>query len=257
MNRRSTWKLELKWWLSAFAALVAVLSVFALIKVVLSVTTIKAADLDVAGVTNPYGDALGKASWWVVAVLVDLWAFLFAAALSFRLLVPTFVGAPPRIVAGIVMTWPVVLGVFLIGADVASMALFAAVGIAWAMVTPMDRKTVLTDEPVKGGVLIGLSFGVFAELVGAEWAILWCAIRLYRGKSIEVTATAMCAAMMPALFLVSQTPRASLKGSALYLSIELMVLAVLALAGFIRYSRTGDEDDEAEDASEVGEAAES
>ena len=247
MNEQRRWLVELKWWLSAYTALMAVLLIFALIRVAFSLATIKTADLAVAGITDPYGDALGQASWWVVAVVLVMWAYLFAAALSFRLLVPTFAGAPPRAVGAVLMTWPVALGAYLFSSDLAFTGFFVAIALAWAITIPLPKRTVLTDEPIKGGAVVGLALGTVAEIIGLEWAILWCALRLYRGKSVEVAATGVCAAILPALFLVSQLPHASRSMTALYLVAEILILGGLSMAGFLLWLFPRQETDPADE----------
>ena len=256
MDSDRKWRPELKWWLSSFAALLAALLIFSLIKAVLSLATINLTDLAVAGVTDPYGGVIGDAVVWSISALVVLWAFLLAAALSFRLLVPTFAGVPPRTVAMVVTTLPVALGAQLVGQDLANTIFFAGVGILWALMMPMPKKTLLSDDPVIGGAIVGLAFGAFAGVVLIEFAIAWCVIRLLRGKTIEATATAICAAMMPALFLATQLPHASLSGNAIYVMVEVMVLGVLALIGFVRSMMLIDDEDEDPQDAEATEEAE-
>jgi hypothetical protein len=252
MREERSWRVEIKWWLSAFAALMAVLSVFALIKVVLSLATLNPADLAVAGITDRYGDALGKATMWPIAAVFAFYPFMFAAALGFRLLVPTFAGAPPRVVAAIVVSWPVGLGVLLIYPDITFDLFILAMAVVWSQVMPMPKRTVLTDQPLIGGVIIGLALSAFSHDFGLEWAILWCVLRLWRGKSLEVAATAICAGIMPALFLASQIRQGAHSPATLYITIEIMVLGVIALAGFVRWQfwPEGDEDDEDEEQDE-------
>ena len=254
MNTERRWRVEVKWWLSAFAALLAVLLVFALVKVVLSLATIKAADLAAPGTT---GDALGFAAVWPIQAILAFYPFMIAAALGFRLLVPTFAGAPPRAVAVVVTTWPVALGAQLVGQDLVSTFFYTAIGIAWGLAMPLPKTTALSGDPINGGAIVGLAFGALAfgppntpAAVPLEFAILWCAIRLLRGKSIEVAATAMCAAIMPALFLATQLPHASLNGQAVYRIAEVIILGVLALIGFIRSMLWLEDADPEEDAQE-------
>src|ERR1035437_4213433 len=110
MTEERSWRVEIKWWISAFAALLATLAVFALILAVISLATARRADLTAADITDPLGDAIGKAMMWPIAEVLNFPAFMFAAALAFRLLVPTFAGVPPRTMAMIVMSWPIGLG---------------------------------------------------------------------------------------------------------------------------------------------------
>jgi hypothetical protein len=247
MNTERRWRVEVKWWLSAFVALMAVLLIFSLINVVLSLATIKADDLARAGITDPYGKAIGQAIQWSIAVLFALGGYLFAAALSFRLLVPMFSGAPPRAVAVVLTTWPIALGASLIGGNT---LFFAAVGAAFGLAMPLPKTTLLSGDPIKGGAIVGLGFSSFAGLLPMEFAIAWCVFRLWRGNSSEAAATAICAALMPALFLGTQLPHATLSGNALYVIAEVMILGVLALIGFIRSMLWLEDADSEEDAQE-------
>lgn len=242
MDTDRKWGRELKWWLSSFAALLATLLIFSLVKAVLSLATINLTDVAVAGVTDPYGGVIGDAVVWSISTLVVLWAFLFAGALSFRLLVPTFAGVRPRTVAMVVTTLPVALGAQLVGQDLSNTIFFAGFAVLWALMMPMPKRTVLSDDPVIGGAIVGLALGAFAGVVLTEFAIAWCVIRLLRGKTIEVTTTAMGAALMPALFLGTQLPHASLAGNAIYVMVEVMVLGVLALIGFVRSMMLAEDD---------------
>jgi len=260
MREQRSWRVEIKWWLSSFVALLAVLLVFGLIKAGLSLATISAADLVVAGVTNPGETAIGWAGWWPIAALLVFYPYFVGAAIGFRLLVPAFAGAPPRAVAAVVTTWPLALGAALVSLDVASTLLFAAVGVAWGLTMPMPRQTVLSNNPVKGGATVGLAFGAFAQTLGVEWAIVWCVLRLFRGKTLEVAATAICAAIIPALLLMSELPHASRTATGMYVTAEVLMLAGLSLAGFILWNRSqgdsdsdDDVDDEAIDAAELAE----
>jgi len=246
MKTERSWRVETKWWLSSLASLLAVLSVFALIKAALSLATVNAADIALAGITDPYGDALGKATLWPVAAVFAFYPFMIAAALGFRLLVPTFAGAPPRAVAVVVVAWPIGLGAALVSVDLAFTGFIILVAIAWALVMPMPRKTVLTDNPIWGGAIVGVALGTFSPILGLEWAILWCFFRLLRGKTLEVAATAICAAVMPALFIASQLIRGTKSTNAMYITAEVLLLAALSFAGFLRwqFSPVTDEDED-------------
>jgi hypothetical protein len=247
MIKERSWRVEIKWWISAFAALLATLAIFALIKAVLSLATTSQADLAAAGITDPLGDAIGKATTWPIAAVFAFYPFMFAAALGFRLLVPTFAGVPPRTMAVIVMSWPIGLGSLLVSGDVPFSLFLVATAIVWALVMPMPKRTVLTDEPVRGGIIVGLALGTFSPLLGLEWAIAWSALRLYRRKTIEVAVTALCAGMVPTLFLVSQLRLGTRSPSTLYITAEVFILALLSLVGFIRWEFfSGEDEDEGE-----------
>jgi hypothetical protein len=258
MGEERSWLVELKWWISGCAALIAVLAGFALIKAVLSLATINAADLAASGITDVYGDALGKSTSWPIAAIFAFYPFLFAAGLGFRLLVPTFAGVKPRTVAVVVMIWPVAFGVWLISSDLAFSAFMAAMAVVWALAMPMPKTTVLTDQPVRGGIIVGLALGALSPALTLILPIAWCAVRFWRGKSLEVAATAMCAAIVPALFLATQLRQVTRSPRAVEIVIEVLVLAALSLAGFARwqFSSDDDEEDEAEEGLSESEGSE-
>jgi hypothetical protein len=256
MTEERSWRVEIKWWISAFAALLATLAIFALILAVFSLATTSQADLAKAGITDPLGDAIGKAMMWPIAEVFAFPAFMLAAALAFRLLVPTFAGVPPRTMAMIVMSWPIGLGSLVVSSDVPFSLFLVAIAIVWALVIPMPKRTVLTDNPVKGGIIVGLTLGALSPILTLILAIVWCALRLYRRKSLEVAATAMCAAIVPALFLASQLRQGTRGANAVEITIEVLILAALSLAGFIRWEFFSAEDaDEDADAYADGQDA--
>src|ERR1035437_4854757 len=88
MSEERAWRVEIKWWISAFAALLATLAIFALILAVISLATTSQADLAKAGIADPLGDVIGKATVWPIDEVFVFPTFMFAAALGFRLLVP-------------------------------------------------------------------------------------------------------------------------------------------------------------------------
>ncbi|MGA3030594.1 MAG: hypothetical protein ABSE58_07660 [Candidatus Limnocylindrales bacterium] len=233
MSEERSWRVESRWWLSSFAALMAVLLVFRALATVYSFVFTSASQRTLAGVSDQYSAAIGIELFWPVAVLLVFYPFLAAAAVGFRLLVPTFAGAPPRAVAAVVTTWPVALGGFLISSDMGIAIFFAAVGLAWALTMPLPKETLLTVDPVRGGAILGLAFGAFAIWDGMLVAIIWCAWRLYRNNSAEVAATALCAAIVPGLLILNELPTSSTDVQALYLVAEVLILACLALAGFV------------------------
>jgi hypothetical protein len=243
MSEERSWRVEFKWWISALASLLATLAVFALILAWISLATTSQADLAKAGISDGLGDAIGKATTWPIAEVFAFYPFMIASALGFRLLVPTFAGVQPRTMALVVMSWPVALGSLLVSSDFLFSAFLLAIAVVWSRVIPMPKRTVLTDNPIWGGVIAGLAFGTIAPMVTLVWAIGWCALRLYRGKTIEVAATALCAGIVPGLFLASQLRLGVHSPSALEFTVEIFVLALLSLAGFIRWEFFSDEDE--------------
>lgn len=233
MSEERSWRIESKWWLSSFAALMAVLLVFRALATVLLLVFTSSSQRALAGVSDQYSAAVGIELFWPVAVLLVFYPFLTAAAVGFRLLVPTFAGAPPRAVAAVVTTWPVALGGLLISSDIWTAIFFGAVGLAWSLTMPLPKRTLLTIDPVRGGAILGLAFGAFAIWDGMLVAIIWCAWRLYKNHAAEATATALCAAIVPGLLILTELPKSSGDVQALYLVAEVLILACLALAGSI------------------------
>ncbi len=254
MREERSWRVESKWWLSSFAALMAVLLVFRALATVYSFIFTSTSQRVLAGVSDQYSAAIGMELFWPIAVVLAFYPFLAAAAIGFRLLVPTFAGVPPRAVGAVVTTWPVALGGFLVSSDMGIAVFFGAVGVAWALTMPLPKKTLFSVDPVRGGALLGLAFGAFAIWDGMLIAIIWCAWRLYRNNSAEVAATALCAAIVPGLLILGELPTASTDVQALYLVAEVLILACLALAGFVlsRRPRIGTSSrDESEDPPEA------
>ncbi|MFI5258702.1 MAG: hypothetical protein ACHQ01_03710 [Candidatus Limnocylindrales bacterium] len=239
MTEERSWRLESKWWLSSFATLMAVLMAFRAVATVASLVVASPSQQALAGVSDQYGAAIGIELFWPVAAVLVFYPFFAAAAIGFRLLVPTFAGAPPRAVAAVVTTWPVALGAFLISADPAATVFFGAVGLVWGLTMPLPKRTLMTADPVKGGAILGLAFGAFALWDGMLIAIVWCAWRLYKNNAAEEAATALCAAFVPGLLILNQLPTSSPDISALYLTAEVLILACLSLAGFVLSRRPG------------------
>lgn len=260
MSEERSWRVESKWWLSSFATLMAVLLAFRAVATVASLVLTSSSQQTLAGVSDTYGAAIGIELFWPVAAVLVFYPFFGAAAIGYRLLVPTFAGAPPRAVAAVVTTWPVALGAFLISSDAAVTIFFGAVGLAWALAMPLPRKTLLSDDPLKGGAMLGLAFGAFALWDGMLVAIVWCAWRLYRRNSLEVAATALFSAIVPGLLILDELPTASHDTQAFYLTAEVLILAGLSLAGVVTsrllHAEPGPTDD-GEDATDAAvEAAE-
>jgi hypothetical protein len=227
-----------------------VLVIFSEVKAVLSIIAVRSADLTNGNLTDQFGAALGIAAWWPILVVLAFYPFLFAAALGFRLLVPTFAGAPPRAVAVVVTTWPIFMGSTLILGDLASSIFFACVAIAWAMAMPLPRKSILEDDHIKGPAMIGLMFGAFLPWDGMLIAIAWCGWRLYKRNSVEAAITAVCAAVIPAVLIAFDLPSASSSTRTVATwGVEILILGAIAVGGLVlsRQPIPEAEDDEADD----------
>jgi hypothetical protein len=227
---REWWLTELNFALSAFAALMAVLLVFA------AVDGVSLAIRDTAN-----SDRIAEAIAWTLVTPVQ-WLnvpfaqFFLASFLGFRLLVPTFAGAPPRTVAVVVVTAPLAFAGFINYGDVSSAFWFGAIGVAWAFVMPLPRNSLLAHGNIVGGIIAGLAFSSFSfaqPQLGLEAAILWCAWRLYRRHMDEVTATAIAAAFVPAVLAAHDLPTLHFTGQAVLLTTEVAVLMGMAAAALL------------------------
>ena len=122
---REWWLTELTHALSAFAALMAVLLVFA---------AVDGVSLAIRDSANP--DRIAEAIAWTLSSPLpraeQLAPFFLGSFIGFRLLVPTLAGVPPRVVAVITVTWPLAFAGFFLYADPSSGLWFAAIGVAWA-----------------------------------------------------------------------------------------------------------------------------
>jgi hypothetical protein len=231
MNRdREWWLAELTFALSAFAALMAVLLVFA---------AIDGVSLAIRDTAN--SDRFAEAIAWTLVTPVQ-WLnvpfaqFFLASFLGFRLLVPTFAGAPPRTVAVIVVTAPLAFAGFINYGDASSALWFGAIGVVWAFTMPLPSKSLLTHGNVVGGIIAGLAFSSFSfaqPQLGLEAAILWCAWRLYRRHMDEVAATAIAAAFVPAILAAHDLPALHFTGQAVLLTTEVAILMGIAAAALL------------------------
>ena len=224
---REWWLAELTFALSAFASLMAVLLVFA---------AVDGVSLAIRDTANP--DRIAEAIAWTLGSPLpraeQLAVFLLGSFLGFRLLVPTLAGAPPRTVAVIVVTWPLAFAGFFLYGNLSSLIWFGAIGVAWALVMPLPRKNLLVYGPIVGGAIAGLAFGAFAQpSLGLEVAILWCAWRLYGRHLDEVAATAIGAALVPAILAAHDLPALHFTGRTVYVSTEIAILLALATASLL------------------------
>jgi hypothetical protein len=238
---RVWWLSELTHALSAFAALMAVLLVFA---------AVDGVSLAIRDSGNP--DRIAEALAWTLGTPLpraeQLAPFFLGSFIGFRLLVPTLAGAPPRTVAVIVVTWPLAFAGFFLYGDASSLLWFGAIGVAWALVMPLPRKNLLVYGPVVGGIIAGLAFGSFAQpSLGLEVAIVWCAWRLYRRHLDEVAATAIAAAFVPAVLAAHDLPAMRFTGQAVYVTTEIAILLALATAALLFSQSTAESTETAAD----------
>jgi len=224
---REWWGTELQIGLTAFACLMAVLIVFSAVDGVF---------LALQHTTNP--DRIGEALAWTLVtpvhrLNVPFAQFFLASFLGFRLLVPTFAGAPPRAVAVVVVTWPLAFAGLVNYGNLSNALWFGAIGVSWALILPLPKKNLLTYGPIIAGIIAGLAFGSFAQpSVGLEVAIIWCAWRLYRRHLDEVAATSIAAAFLPAAVAV-HNPAAMFTGPAVYTTTLIAILLALATAALL------------------------
>ena len=233
MGEEAAWRTEVKWWLSSFATLMPVLLGYRALATVGSFATTSGNQLDVAGVTDRYGAAVGLELVWPISVILVFFPFLTIAALGFRLLVPDSENARPRALAVAVATWPLALGAGLVSIDLVGVLFFAAVGATWGLTMPLPRRTLLSADPIKGGLVVGLAFGAFLLLEGVLWGIVWCAWRIYQGESAEVIATAAGAAVVPSLLIVDELRTPAQGGVALDFAVEVLGLIGLSIAAVV------------------------
>lgn len=217
--------LEFKWWASALIALLASLVPFLVLGGFV-------AALRGTGGPDRINFTIGLGLYGPVTIFVWLSPFFTGAALGVRLLVPTFAGVPPRLVAAVCTTWPVALGGYLQTTSAALTLVLAAIAVVWALVMPMPRKNVLSYGPIAGGALVGLALGAIAyQYEGLLLAIVWCAWRLYKNHAPEVVATAACTVILPGLLIV--TEGVSSASASAYQIVEIALLVGLALAGLV------------------------
>ena len=230
MKEEASWLTELKWWLSALTTLMPLLLVFGAIATLGILAT-----TEVGGANDRYGIVIDSALYFPIYVPVVLFPFVGSALLGVRLLVPTFAGMPPRPVAIVMATWPLVLGAALVWTDPLGVLFFGALGVVWALMMPLPRKSLLAGDSIRDAAIVGLAFTALTGLreQGILMAIMWCAWRLYRNKSLEVAVTAACAAVMPVLLIVSELRTPSQGGVTSGFVVEVLILAGLVVAGLV------------------------
>lgn len=187
---------ELKWWLSSLVTLMAVLTVFEALPAVYS--GFSATPEALAG-NDRIGYALSLLLFLPIPILLGLAPFFLAAMLGFRLLVPTFAGAPPRAVGALVVAWPVTFGAWVVTLLPTLTLWMAAVALVWSRLMPLPKQDILRRGPVAGGIVIGLALSSFAVWGALVVAILWVSWRLYTDHIDDAVTTAIVAAIAPGL----------------------------------------------------------
>jgi hypothetical protein len=228
MNEEDAWLSETKWWLSAITTLMPILLVFGALAAAVGVV----AETDVGGVSGRYDIIIQGALTWPPYVPITLAPFVVSALLGCRLLVPTFAGIQPRPVAIVMATWPLALGSALIWRDVLGVVFFTAIGVIWALTMPLPKKSLLAGASIKDAAVVGLAMSALVLVQGTLVAIMWCAWRLYKNKSVEVAVTAACAALMPILLILTELRDPSQATITSGFVVEVALLLGLILAGF-------------------------
>jgi hypothetical protein len=215
---------ELKWWISSAASLLAVLVPFLLVGGVITALNDPAS-------TDRFNVVIGLGIYGPVQTAVQIWPFIVSAALGVRLLVPTFAGVHPRVVAMICTAWPIALGSYLQNLEPLVLLPFVAVAVLWALVMPLPRNSLMAYGPVRGGLILGLGLGTLAfQFDGLFLAIVWCAWRLYKNHPIEVAATAICTAVLPMLLIFDDFTNHAARP---YQVLEITLLVIVALASLV------------------------
>jgi hypothetical protein len=236
---RDWWRPELQFCVSALASLLAVLLVLGAIESVAHAITILVSDLVGGAHTwNLVPDRIGEAlAWTLVSPLARVQQFalfLVGAFLGFRLLVPTFAGAPPRAVAVVVVACPLAFMGLATYGDISNALWFGAIGAVWALVMPLPSKNLLVYGPIVGGLIAGLAFGALARPSdGLFFAIVWCAWRLYRRHMNEVAATAIAATVVPGLLALHDLSSVLNTGQGVYTTIEISILMAIATVALV------------------------
>jgi hypothetical protein len=239
MEEEQRWLIELKWWLSSLAVLMAVLMVFEAIPAIYSGFT--ATPETLAG-NDRVGYALSLFLFLPIPILVGLAPFFLAAMLGFRLLVPTFAGAPPRTVGAVVVTWPVMLGAWAVTLLLPLVLWMAAVALVWSRLMPLPKKDIMSRGPVAGGIVIGMTFSAFAVMGALIIAIAWVSWRLYHDHFTDAIATAIVAAIAPGLLQMHDLLTVNNDQDTFIGTLMVVALVGLAVGGLYLSSRRQDGD---------------
>jgi hypothetical protein len=183
------------------------------------------------------GYALNLFLYLPIPIFFGLAPFFLAAMLGFRLLVPTFAGALPRAVAALVVTWPVMLGAWVVTMLPIIALWMAVVALVWSRLMPLPKQNILRYGPVAGGVVIGMAFSSLAVLGALAVAILWVSWRLYNDHLDDAIATAIVAAIAPGLLQTHDLLTLSHDQHTVVGSLMILTLLGLALGGLVLASR--------------------
>jgi hypothetical protein len=228
MREERTWQNELKWWISAVALLLAVLAPFS------AIDGIYRAIHETGSGVDRIGSAIGWTLILPLGTAQFLWPFFLAAALSFRLLVPTFAGLRPHVAAALVTIPAVAWGAWLQTADRLVMLELSAVALVWALLMPLPVKNILVRGPVIGGIVVGLALSTFAvQYDGLLYAIIWCSWRMYRDHFEEAAVTSICAALLPAALALHDLPAVVSTPQSVYTAIEILILLGISIGGML------------------------
>ena len=169
------------------------------------------------------GYALNLVLYLPIPIFFGLAPFFLAAMLGFRLLVPTFAGAPPRAVAALVVAWPVMLGAWAV-TMLPTMALWmAVVALVWSRLMPLPKQDILRRGPVAGGIVIGMALSSLAVL------------------------GALVAAIAPGLLQTHDLLTLNYDQHTVVGSLMILALLGLAIGGLVLSSRRQEKDDAVEE----------
>jgi hypothetical protein len=232
MRDQPGWLTEIEWFLSAVFTVLAIMVVFwGLAATWGTITTPRDFQSSLSA-----ADRIGEILTWAIVgpILLVFWLPLYflAGLLGFRLLVPTFAGVPARLVGVICTTWAIGLGAVYAYPDPLGKVLITSIGVAWGLLMPLPRKTLLDYGPVIGGLFIGLGF------IALSWwfpgnltcAVVWTGWRLYKRHAEEVVVTAMGAASLPGLVAVRDLSSVTHGPAVVFATMQVVLLLAIAIA---------------------------
>jgi hypothetical protein len=242
MDEQPRWLVETKWILSSVLTWLAILVVFWTLVGIWGTSLAS----DATSQNGSYGVATDRTgNVLTLAIIMPLVASIFllwyvvAGVVSCRLLVPTFAALPPRTVGVACTTWAIGIGALSVYSDPLAKVLFTACGVAWGLLMPLPRKTALDYGPLAGGAIVGLGLTATSWTQGGlTVAVIWTAWRLYRRHSLEVTVTAACAAVLPAILVLHDLGSVGNELATQMTTIQIVVLVALAVAGAVMALRT-------------------
>jgi hypothetical protein len=236
MQDQPGWLTEIKWILSAVFAMLAILVLFwGLTATWGSITAPREAQGPAASGADYIGNVLTWAivgPMWLITILP---LYCLGSLLGFRLMVPTFAGLPARLVGVVSTTWPIGLGALYVFADPLGKLLITAIGVAWGLLIPLPRKTLLEYGPVIGGFFIGVGFIALSWWVPGNLtcAVIWTAWRLYKRQAEEVLVTAICAASLPGIVALRDLSSVGHGMAVAFATLQVMLLLAIAIAAAI------------------------